>query len=143
MRRAAIAEPVWCSTSARPKMRFDCLAFLGRIKTKIVLNFPRPLSRCSDKYKQKAFRILTYKTLQNYKQVQFAFLDSKLVAIIMEAPNAEIEKDWIDPDDLEDLFAVVFKPHKRQYGHEYQHHQSLIRMRRPSSKSRLQLTGTT
>ena len=85
-------------------------------KDKVVLELPRPLSWLSDKYnKQKVFRILTYKKLQNYKQVQFAFLDSKLVAIMMEAPNAEIEKDWIDPDDLENLFAVVFKPHKRQY----------------------------
>lgn len=86
-------------------------------KDKVALDIPRPLSWFSDKYKQKAFRILTYKKLQNYKQVQLAFLDGRLVAIIMEAPNAEIEKDWIDPDDLEGLFAVVFKPHKRQYGH--------------------------
>lgn len=84
-------------------------------KDKVALEFPRTLSWFSDKYKEKAFRILTYKKLQGYKQVQFAFLDTKLVAIMMEAPNAELEKEWIDPDDLEDLFAVVFKPHKRQY----------------------------
>ena len=84
-------------------------------KDKVALELPRPLSWFSDKYKQKAFRTLTYKKLQGYKQVQFAFLDAKLVAITMEAPNAEIDKEWIDPDDLEDLFAVVFKPHKRQY----------------------------
>ena len=87
-------------------------------KDKVALDLARPLSWFSDKCKQKAFRILTYKKLQDYKQVQFAFLDAKLVAIIMEAPNAEIEKNWIDPDDLEDLFAVVFKPHRRQYGHK-------------------------
>ena len=84
-------------------------------KDKVAIDFPRPLSWFSDKYKQKVFRTLTYKKLQNYKQVQFSFLDGKLVAIMMEAPNAEIEKDWVDPDDLENLFAVVFKPHKRQY----------------------------
>lgn len=84
-------------------------------KDKVALDLPRPLSWLSDKYKQKVFRTLTYKKLRDYKQVQFAFLDAKLVAILMEAPNAEIEKNWIDPDDLEGLFAVVFKPHKRQH----------------------------
>ena len=31
----------------------------------------------------------------------------------MEAPNAEIDENWIDPDDLETLFGVPFKPHER------------------------------
>ena len=84
-------------------------------KDKVALELPRPLSWFSDKYKEKVFRTLTYKKLQGYKQVQFAFLDARLVAIMMEAPNAELEKEWIDPDDLEELFAVVFKPHKRQH----------------------------
>lgn len=87
-------------------------------KDKVILDLPRPLSWFSDKYKEKVFRTLTYKKLQGYKQVQFAFLDAKLVAIMMEAPNAEIEKDWIDPDDLEDRFAIVFKPHKRERGRQ-------------------------
>ena len=87
-------------------------------KDKVALDLGRTLSWFSDKYKQKTFKTLSYKKLQGYKAVQFGFLDGKLVSIIMEAPNAEIEKDWIDPDDLEDLFAVVFKPHKRQYGRQ-------------------------
>jgi hypothetical protein len=33
----------------------------------------------------------------------------------MEAPNAELEENWIDPDDLEKLFGVVFKPQKRKH----------------------------
>ena len=87
-------------------------------KDKVALDLPRPLSWFSDRYKQKVFRTLTYKKLQNYKQVQFSFVDAKLVSITMEAPDAELEKNWIDPDDLEELFGVVFKPHKRQYKHQ-------------------------
>lgn len=87
-------------------------------KNKVVLDLPRPLSWLSDRYKEKIFRTLSYKKIQDYKSVSFAFLDDKLVAIIMEAPNAEIEKNWIDPDDLEGLFGVAFKPHKRQYNHK-------------------------
>jgi hypothetical protein len=87
-------------------------------KQMVALELPRPLSWLSDKYTQKIFRILTYKKLHEYKQVHFAFLDARLVAIIIEAPNAEFEKGWIDPDDLEDRFAVVFKPHKRERGRQ-------------------------
>ena len=83
-------------------------------KDQIILDLPRPLSWHSDKYKQKIFRTLTYKKLKPYKQVSLSFLDGKLVAIALEAPNGEIDDDWIDPDDLEKLFGVVFKPHKRQ-----------------------------
>jgi hypothetical protein len=84
-------------------------------KDKIPLDLPRPLSWLSDKYKEKIFRTITYKKLHDYKQVQFSFLDGKLVSITMEAPDAELEENWIDPDDLEQLFGVVFKPHKRKY----------------------------
>jgi hypothetical protein len=87
-------------------------------KQRVNLELPRPLSWLSDKYKQRVFRTLTYKKLHEYEQVWFGFLDARLVAIILEAPNAEIEKHWIDPDDLEDLFAVVFKPHMRQRGRQ-------------------------
>jgi hypothetical protein len=87
-------------------------------KQRVDLELPRPFSWLSDKYKQRIFRTLTYKKLNEYKEVQFAFLDGKLVAIMMEAPNAEIEKGWIDPDDLEGLFAVEFKPHKRERGRQ-------------------------
>ena len=96
----------------------DAISLFGapvRDKYKIALELPRPLSWLSDKYKEKAFRTLTYKKLHDYKQVQLSFLDSKLVLISLEAPNAELEQNWIDPDDLGGLFAVNFKPHKRKY----------------------------
>ena len=84
-------------------------------KDKTAIELPRPLSWLSEKYKEKVFRTLTYKKLHDYKQVQLSFLDAKLVSIILEAPNAELEQHWIDPDDLESLFGVSFKPHKRQH----------------------------
>ena len=96
----------------------DAIRLLGtpsKDKSKVQLDLPRPLSWLSDRYKEKTFRTLTYKRLHDYKQVQFSFLDGKLVSITMEAPNAEIEENWIDPDDLEQLFGVVFKPHKRKH----------------------------
>ncbi len=95
----------------------DVLRLFGKPskdKDQVVPDLPRPVSWLSDKYKQKTFRTLTYKKQQNYKQVSFSFLDGKLVAIALEAPNGEYEDNWIDPDDLEKLFGVVFKPHKRQ-----------------------------
>jgi len=82
-------------------------------KDKMALDLPRPLSWLSDKWKQKTFRTLTYKKLREYKEVRFSFLDGKLVLISMEAPDAEYEEKWIDPDDLETLFGVSFKPHQR------------------------------
>lgn len=81
---------------------------------KVALDLPRPVSWLSERYKAKIFRTFVYKKLQDYKQVQFSFLDDKLVAITMEAPDAEFEESWIDPDDLEQLFGVAFKPHRRQ-----------------------------
>ena len=51
--------------------------------------------------------------------MRFSFLDGKLVAITMELPDAELEDKWIDPDDLEQLFGVVFKPSPREYGRNY------------------------
>jgi hypothetical protein len=85
-------------------------------KDKTALEIQRPLSWLSDKYKQNIFRTLTYKKLHGYKQVQLSFLDNKLVLVSMEAPNAEIEEPWIDPDDLESLFGANFKPHRRKRG---------------------------
>ena len=85
-------------------------------KDKVDLDLSRPLSWLSEKCDEKVFRKLTYKRIQGYKNVQFSFLEGKLVAITMEAPNAEIEEGWIDPDDLEQLFGVVFKPNRRKYG---------------------------
>jgi hypothetical protein len=89
-------------------------------KNKVILDVPRPISWLSDKWKEKTFRTLTYKQLQGYKNVQFFFLEEKLVAISMEAPDADLaildDKKWIDPDDLEQLFGIVFKPNPRQHG---------------------------
>lgn len=96
----------------------DAIRLFGtpfRDKDKIALELPRPLSWLSDKYKEKVFRTVTYKKLLDYKQVQLSFLNGKLLLITLEAPNAELEQNWIDPDDLEGLFGVSFKPHKRKY----------------------------
>jgi hypothetical protein len=84
-------------------------------RDKIALDLPRPLSWLSDKYKEKVFRTITYKKLRDFKQVQFSFRDGKLVSISMETPDAELVDNWIDPDDLELLFGVVFKPHQRKH----------------------------
>ncbi len=84
-------------------------------KDQTALDLERALSWLSGKYKEKLFRTLTYKKLHDFKQVQLSFLRNKLVLISLEAPNAELEQNWIDPDDLERLFAVNFKPHKRQH----------------------------
>ena len=95
----------------------DALRLFGapaKDKDKVPLELPRPLSWVSDKYKEKIFRTLTYKKLRDYKQVQFSFLEGKLVAIVFAAPDAELEDKWIDPDDLEALFGVVFKPNQRK-----------------------------
>ena len=84
-------------------------------KDKVSLDLPRPISWLSDKCKEKVFRTLSYKRIQEQKNVQFSFLDGKLIAISMESPNAEIEDQWIDPDDLEQLFGIAFKPNQRKY----------------------------
>ena len=97
----------------------DAIRLLGqpsKDKDKVILDEPRPLSWLSDKCKEKVFRTLSYKRIQEFKNVRFSFLEGKLVAITMEAPNAELEDNWIDPDNLEQLFGVVFKPAKRNYG---------------------------
>jgi hypothetical protein len=118
MRREAMVGPVWSSTVSTPEDAVRLFGKPAKEKQMVALELPRPLSWLSDKYTQRVFRTLTYKKLHEYKQVQFAFLDAKLVAILIEAPNAEIEKGWIDPDDLENLFAVQFEPHKRERGRQ-------------------------
>ena len=82
-------------------------------KDKVALELPRPLSWLSAWHEEKVFRTLTYKKLRDSKQVRFSFLEGKLVAITMEAPDATYEENWIDPDNLAQLFGVVFKPHNR------------------------------
>jgi len=89
-------------------------------KNKVSLDLPRPVSWLSDKYNEKVFRTLTYKRIREYSNVRFSFLNEKLVAICMQAPDAELaeikKEKWIDPDDLEQLFGVVFKPEQRKHG---------------------------
>ncbi|HJU54901.1 MAG TPA: hypothetical protein VJ715_10025, partial [Pyrinomonadaceae bacterium] len=99
-----------------PEEAIRLLGTPAKDKDKTALDMQRTLSWLSDKYKQKVFRTLTYKKLDIYKQVQLSFLDNKLVLINLEAPNAELEENWIDPDELESLFAVTFKPHYRKRG---------------------------
>lgn len=97
----------------------DAIRLLGtpsKDKDKVSLDVPRPLSWLSDRCKEKVFRTLTYKRIQEYSNVRFSFLEGKLVAISMEAPDAELKDEWIDPDDLEGRFGVVFKPSRRKYG---------------------------
>jgi hypothetical protein len=128
------AIAVWCSVSQFAQVKSprpdgweavvlnvsspdDAIRLFGapaKDKDKVALELPRPLSWLSEKYQEKVFRTLTYKKLHAYKQVQLSFLDGKLVSIVLVAPNAEIEQNWVDPDDLESLFGVSFKPHKRQ-----------------------------
>jgi hypothetical protein len=94
----------------------DALRLFGpaaKDKDKVAVDLPRPLSWLSDKWKQKTFRTLTYKKLREYEEVRFSFFDGKLVVIAMVAPDAELKDTWIDPDDLETLFRVSFKPHER------------------------------
>jgi hypothetical protein len=108
----------WAGMALNVSSPDDAIRLFGRPakdKDKIPLDLPRPLTWLSDRYKEKVFRTITYKKLHDYKTVQFSFLDGKLVAITLEAPNAELEENWIDPDDLEQLFGVAFKPHKRKY----------------------------
>ena len=118
---AVIDEPRpdgWAGMVLNVSSPDDAIRLFGKPdkdKDKIPLDLPRPLTWLSDRFKEKVFRTITYKKLRDYKQVQFSFLDGKLVSITMEASNAELEENWIDPDDLEQLFGVAFKPHKRKY----------------------------
>lgn len=114
-----IAADRWAGMVLNVSTPNDAIRLLGtpsKDKDKVVLDLPRPFSWISDKRKEKVFRTLSYKRIQEYKNVRLSFLDGKLVAITMELPDAELEDKWIDPDDLEQLFGVVFKPSPREYG---------------------------
>jgi len=70
------------------------------------------------KEKQKIFRKLTYKwgKAKGVEFVELAFLEGKLAMITLEdlpSPDRR-EPGWINPDDLGKLFAVSFKPRKRE-----------------------------
>lgn len=97
----------------------DCIRLFGaptKDKDKTTLEDLRAEIWLSGKQKQKIFRILTFKDLKSYEQVKLAFLDNKLIVIILDVPNAEIESNWLDPDDLESLFSINFKPWYRKIG---------------------------
>lgn len=114
-----IAADRWAGMVINVSTPDDAVRLLGtpsKDKDKVALDLPRPLSWLSTKYKEKVFRTLSYKRVQEFKNVRFSFLEGKLVAITMELPDAEIEDKWVDPDDLEQLFGVVFKPSRRQRG---------------------------
>src|SRR6185436_11056771 len=72
----------------------------------------------SGKEKQKIFRTLSYKwgKVKGVEFVELAFLDGRLVLITLQdlpSPDKR-EAGWIDPDDLEKVFAVPVKPRKRE-----------------------------
>ena len=80
------------------------------------LEIIRATSWLSGKQDEKVFRTISYKNLKDCKYVQFSFLDNKLVLISLETPSGLKEPNWIDPDDLENLFGVEFKPYARKFG---------------------------
>jgi hypothetical protein len=70
------------------------------------------------KEKQKIFRTLKYKweKVKGVEFVELAFLDGKLVVVTLEGlPTPDRRQaGWIDPDKLEEIFSVLFKPRKRE-----------------------------
>jgi hypothetical protein len=72
----------------------------------------------SGKEKQKIFRTLSYKwgKVKGVQFVELAFLDGRLAIItLQELPTPDRRQaGWIDPDNLEKLFSVPFKPRKRE-----------------------------
>jgi hypothetical protein len=114
-----VAPDRWAGMVVNVSTPDDAIRLFGapsKDKDKVALELVRPVSWLSAKTKEKVFRTLSYKRIQEYKSVRFSFLDGKLVAISMAAPDGEIEDNWVDPDDLEKLFGVVFKPSRRQRG---------------------------
>lgn len=114
-----VAADRWAGMVINVSTPDDAIRLFGppsKDKDKVVLDLPRAISWLSAKHKEKVFRTLSYKRIKEYESVRFSFLDGKLVAISMEAPDGEIEDNWIDPDDLERLFGAVFKPSRRQRG---------------------------
>jgi hypothetical protein len=85
-------------------------------KDKQSLEILHSTSWLSGKQDEKIFRTISYKNLKDYKYVQFSFLDNKLVLISLEMTTSLREPNWIDPDDLESLFGVEFKPYALKAG---------------------------
>jgi hypothetical protein len=85
-------------------------------KNKQKLEILRAESWLSGKQNERVFRTLTYKNLHNNKSVELSFLDNKLVMISLETPNALKEPEWIDPDELAEIYNADFKPYARKAG---------------------------
>jgi hypothetical protein len=116
---AQVAPDRWAGMVINVSTPEDAVRLFGapsKDRDKVILDLPRTISWLSNKHKEKIFRTVSYKRIQDYKNVRFSFLDGKLVAITMELPDAELEDKWVDPDDLERLLGVVFKPSRREYG---------------------------
>jgi hypothetical protein len=87
-----------------------------KVKDKQSLVINRAESWLSGEQKKKVFQTLVYKQIKEYKNVELAFLDAKLVMISLEAPDAYRESNWLDPDDLPAMFNLSFRPYARKIG---------------------------
>ena len=87
-------------------------------KTNKRLNILRATSWLSGKYDEKVFTTLSYRNLKVFWSVKFGFLDNKLVLVSMKKkdPTLRGARGWIDPDDLESIFDLEFKPYRRKLG---------------------------
>jgi hypothetical protein len=67
------------------------------------------------KYNQKTFRRLTFKKPEGFDEVQLSFLDDKLVLIDLTTRTGEVP-DWIDPDELKEMFNANFAYSEWHFG---------------------------
>ena len=67
------------------------------------------------KYNQKVFRRLTFKKPDGLDEAQLSFLDDKLVLIDLTARTGEVP-DWIDPDELNEMFNATFTYSEWHFG---------------------------
>ncbi len=67
------------------------------------------------KYNQKVFRRLTFKKPDGFDEAQLSYLEDKLVLIDLTARTGEVP-DWIDPDDLPEMFNTHFTYSEWHFG---------------------------
>ena len=67
------------------------------------------------KYNQKVFRRLTFKKPDGFDEAQLSFLNDKLVLIDL-TPRTGEEPDWIDPDELTEMFNTDFTYSEWHFG---------------------------
>jgi len=67
------------------------------------------------KYNQKVFRRLTFKEPDGLDEAQLSFLDDKLVLIDLTARTGDAP-DWIDPDELKEMFNADFTYSEWHFG---------------------------